>query len=35
MGLPFMRTRRSSFIGGVADDASFLSEHLHDYLKTA
>jgi putative flavoprotein involved in K+ transport len=28
MGLPFMRTRKSTLIDGVGDDAAFLAEHL-------
>ncbi|MBV1904536.1 MAG: NAD(P)-binding domain-containing protein [Pseudomonadales bacterium] len=32
IGLPFMRTRQSSFIGGVSDDAYYLSDHLTSYL---
>ena len=35
IGLPFMRTRQSSFIGGVSDDANYLSDHLDGYLKTS
>ncbi len=32
LGMPFLRTRKSSFIDGAADDARFLSDHLKDYL---
>ena len=34
LGLPFMRTRRSSFIDGVGADAEALAAHLHDFLDT-
>ena len=29
MGLPFMRTRKSTLIDGVGDDAAFIANHLH------
>ena len=32
LGLPFMRTRRSSFIAGVGEDAEWLAGHLHQFL---
>ena len=34
LGMPFLRTRKSSFIDGAADDARFLSAHLSAYLET-
>jgi putative flavoprotein involved in K+ transport len=35
LGLPFMRRRRSSFIGGIRRDASELFGHLRGYLDVA
>ena len=35
LGMPFLRTRKSSFIDGAADDARFLSAHLNQYLDSA
>lgn len=32
LGLPFMRTRTSNFIGGVGRDAAALASHLHEHL---
>ncbi len=32
LGLPFLRTRRSSFIAGVGEDAAALASDLHQYL---
>lgn len=32
LGMPFLRTRKSSFIDGAADDARALSAHLNRYL---
>ena len=29
LGLPFMRTRKSTLIDGVGDDAAFIAAHLH------
>jgi putative flavoprotein involved in K+ transport len=34
LGLPMMRTRKSSFIFGAQDDAALLTDHLSDYLDT-
>ena len=34
LGLPLMRTRKSSFIFGIDDDARFISNHLTNYLRT-
>jgi len=34
LGLPFLRRRNSSFIQGIGEDASELSQHLHNYLST-
>jgi putative flavoprotein involved in K+ transport len=34
LGLPMMRTRKSSFIFGAQDDAAVISDHLHDYLNS-
>lgn len=34
LGLPMMRTRKSSFIQGAQDDATMLVDHLADYLQT-
>jgi len=34
LGLPLMRTRKSSFIFGIDDDAQFISNHLKTYLRT-
>ena len=33
LGLPFLRHRKSSFIHGAEDDARYLTEHLHQYLR--
>ncbi len=33
LGLPLMRTRKSSFIFGIEDDAQHVSNHLIDYLQ--
>ncbi len=35
MGLPFLRTRKSTLIDGVDDDARFLANHLHQSLDQA
>jgi putative flavoprotein involved in K+ transport len=35
MGLPFLRSRKSSFIHGASDDAAALSEHLQGYLRNS
>ena len=35
LGMPFLRTRKSSFIDGAADDARFLSAHLNRHLDVA
>jgi putative flavoprotein involved in K+ transport len=32
LGLPFLRTRKSSFIGGTGDDAEAITTHLHQFL---
>jgi len=32
LGLPFMRTRKSSFIGGAGEDAEAIATHLHQFL---
>lgn len=34
LGLPLMRTRKSSFIFGIEDDARFITHHLNNYLNT-
>jgi putative flavoprotein involved in K+ transport len=34
LGLPLMRTRKSSFIFGIEDDAQHVSNHLINYLQT-
>ena len=34
LGLPLMRTRKSSFIFGIGDDARHVSDHLINYLQT-
>jgi len=34
IGLPFLRRRKSSFIHGTEDDATDISEHLSNFLKT-
>ncbi len=34
LGLPLMRTRKSSFIFGIEDDARHISDHLINYLQT-
>ena len=33
LGLPFLRTRKSSYIHGIEDDARFVAEHLADFLR--
>lgn len=33
LGMPFLRCRKSSFIHGIQDDAHFVTDHLHNYLK--
>jgi putative flavoprotein involved in K+ transport len=35
LGMPFLRTRKSTLIDGAADDARFLSSHLNQYLDAA
>jgi len=32
LGLPFLRTRSSSFLDGVGDDARFITHHLARHL---
>jgi putative flavoprotein involved in K+ transport len=32
LGLPFLRRRKSTFIGGAGDDARDVVEHLADHL---
>ena len=35
LGLPFMRTRKSSFIAGAGEDAEALADHLENFLAGA